>query len=385
MISTIVSLLDLPSWDPATLTAATVQWPGQPDTVSLTEAATTVSPDVWVERGTPVIAPSSLDANSGGVSQRTKDYQGDGFQVRRSGTNLSPGDLLVPPSPSAPALLLTEAHAGATASARFLALKPASETWGLWLWATLSSTSGQKQRAAHAADAASLLVAKRALLNLEVPVPPGDDSPTWDALRTIEASTHRPEAEAVETWWRTTHLTVTNWAQELAMRSPLPNKGTVPLADYCSKIQQGRQVPRQARLTRPQSGALPVVNGGVLAGGPVRYWTAEGTVAEPGDVLVAEIGPRPHAQLATQPVIVSTGVYALRLKDPAMAAPLVAYLNGQEGFGRRQLALTGTAIMRISKRDIEQLAVVSEQLLAPVSEEQPGVPLSVRLERALWT
>jgi hypothetical protein len=381
VITAVVELTNAFTWDPTQLTADVLEWPGEPDKTQLRDLAAPIAPDTWADQGMPVVRASSLDPTRGGVRRRSTKYQGAAFQVHQSGSGLVPGDVLVPMNPALPALMVNRDHIGALVSADFLALK-AADGRGLWLWALLSSTSGRDFRAFVASDAIGPRMAKIRLLGLLVPIPPDDVDKVTGIIRAIEASTHRPEEQATETWWRTTDLAGADWSMQLAMRTPHSFDGDISLREFCT-VEQGRHIPEPLRHGQPHDGARPRVDGGVLAGRPIRRWAESGTLVEPGDILVAAIGSRPHARIATEPMVADPNVFVLRLKDPEYASPLVTYLNGQDGYSRRQLLLTGTAIERLQRRRLEQFGVPPEALNEQVPEHS-SAPLNVRLERALW-
>ncbi|MBM2617886.1 hypothetical protein JIG36_20220 [Actinoplanes sp. LDG1-06] len=380
--STVTSLRDAATWDPAALTAAALSWPGPGTALARLRDVTSALPaESWVERDAPVITPASLDPVGGGVRRRSLRYRGAAYQVRDAGTGLHPGDVLVPTSPDRPLLLVGTEHVGALVSSSFLGLHAADADLGLWIWAVLSSSSGRMFRTHIASGTARTATTKAALLDLAVPLPsPADRARLRRRLSDIELTTRRAEEEARETWWRITDLADGDWQTALATPTPQALDDGVPLGELCRQIVRGSSA---GYSTEPGPDLLPVTDIGVLGGRPVRRWTPPGpntVVAEPGDVFVAVAGNRPHAAPATTTTVVDRNLFVLRLHDPAIGPALVRYLNGQTGYGLRQALLTGSVIPNLTKAGLARLPVNLDNAVG----DEPQAPLDVRLERALW-
>lgn len=95
------------------------------------------------------------------------------------------------------------------------------------------------------------------------------------------------------------------------------------------------------------------------------------------------MGDRANARIAEQRSIIDSGVYRIRLREHVPAAPVVAFLNGQTGYGLRKLALTGSVIPRVSLKDLKQLRV-PETVLDGSKVDGPLKPLAEQLELVLW-
>jgi hypothetical protein len=384
MISSLISLKDSSSWDPATIIKHSVQWPNGTKIVRLRDVSLAISPVTWVKRGTQVITSSSIDVRYGHVFQRSRNFEGTGFQVSDGSDQLSVGDILIPLRLETPVLLLGNRHSGAIVSDDFFAIKAISRDWATWMWAALNSSIGMKLRAVYLADSTTRTSKIRSLLDLPIPVVAPGHSTLWDELLRIEQTTHRSEIEAVETWWRIAELNGSNWAYELAMRYPIDMSKYTPLVHYCNELRAGRRVPTTARVKSAQLGRFPYADGKYLSGGSIGIWATEGVIAEPGDVLIAGVGYRSNARIATERMIVGTDIYVLRLKEPHLATALTAYLNGQEGYDQRQLRLSGAVIQRVLLRDLKQLGVNESRLSAPNIDIQPSLDLALRLDAVLW-
>jgi hypothetical protein len=385
----VVSLSGERSWDPAYLTASAFRWPGGNSlTAAIGELATTLMPDGWVDHEVPVITPGGLDPVGGGIRRRSRNYRGAVYQVRSSERGLRSGDLLVPLTPERPALLVRPDLVGSMASSAFLALR-SEEGFGLWLWGVLSSRSGRTVRSYLATNAVGRTNTRAALLELQVPVPPVQEQRRLEKqLSLIELDTHRSEEEATETWWRSADLRGSDWQLKLVTPNPAILDDGVPLGDLCAEIVRGRPVAKGAISDRPAPDHLPLTDISVIDGKPVRRWIPLGqkppTVAHPGDVLVAAVGNRPHAFLVTDNTAVDRNLWLLRLLDPGQGPGLVRYLNGETGYGVRQLLLTGAYIPGLRKDNLSVLPIPPEALesLAP---GEPIVPLDLQLEQALWS
>ena len=384
MISSIISLKNYHTWDPATLTKLAIQWPSKAKIVRLGDVSEGVSPFTWVKIGTQVITSSSIDVRYGHVFQRSRNFEGSGFQVFDGSNQLSVGDILIPFRIDTPILLLNDRHSGAFVSDEFFAIKAISRDWAIWMWAILNSSIGMKLRAAYLADSTTRISKIKSLLDLPIPILPMYYSTLRDELLQIEQSTHRSEIEAVETWWRIAQFNSANWACELAMRYPIDMSEYTPLFHYCNELRAGRGASPKARVKSARLGSFPYVGGKYLSGGPIDIWATEGVIAEPGDVLIAGVGYRSNARIATERMIAGTDIYVLRLKEPRLATALTAYLNGQEGYDQRQLRISGSVIPRVSLCELKQLGVNESRLSAPDIDIQPSVDLASRLDAVLW-
>jgi hypothetical protein len=289
-------------------------------------------------------------------------------------------------TPELPLLLISPDHIGSLVSSSFLALRP-QDGLALWIWAVLTSRSGRAFRAQLATGTIGRATAKSALLDLGIPVPPMVDTGIIDKqLRSIERATHREEEEASETWWRTTDLSTGEWSAALASPNPHVLDAGLPLGELCAGITRGRHVPNEEYRAEPGPGLMPVTDIAVLGGKPVRRWLSiepNTVVAEPGDVFVAAVGTRPHSVLATDTSAADRNVFVLRLRDRSNGAALVHYLNGQAGYGLRQVLLTGDYILGMRKDSLARLPVPREALDFTGSTE-PLIPLDVQLENILW-
>lgn len=387
-LTSLVDLRDERTWEPARLMAATFEWPSDLPRVAVGDVVSTVLPSGVAPEGTQVVTPGNLDRVAGGIRSRSRKYQGPVYQVGSADNDLHAGDVLVPPSSEAPALLVTEDFVGSTFSARFMALRPTAGH-ELWLWAVLSSRSGRTARSHLAAGSTMPRVNLASLLELHIPwVSLARLNHLADALRALERNTHGNEAEAVESWWRVTDLREFSWQTAMATPSPEALRDGVHLADYCRVIRRGGPIPRELIVDQPVENALPLADISVLSGKPTKRWAlAEPdvrlTVASPGDVLLASLGTHPYATVATGRSAVHPNVFVLTLQDASLGPALARYLNSQAGYGMRQVLSTGSGTQHLSRTNLERMPVPQHELWK--AERQPSnLPLATQLEQLLW-
>lgn len=378
-----VDLRGATTWDTALLTARTFEWPISAPGVPLSELVTMVSGGSLVGKGTQVITPASLDPQSGGVRRRSERYQGLALQV---GRELQTGDVLVPGSPDAPAVLVTNRLRGATVSTGFTALRPTAEVTSLWVWAVLSSESGHQIRRHLSLGSLNAGGVKARVLDVCIPIPPlAHQFEIEAALRQIEASTHVEEEQAVTTWWRRADLRGQEWRLLLASPEPERLDEGDPLELLTEQIEQGGS--RDEVSTDELVGAFYVTDIGVLNGRPPKRWATSlgsgGVLTSRGDVLVAAVGTRAHAMVAPESSVLDRNVIRIRLKDPQRAEALARYLNGPVGHGLRQMLLRGSTVPHLSVRDLARLPVSAEALRYD-GADAPAIPLASQLERTLW-
>lgn len=381
---TTVDLRKEPDWDPGRLVAMAFQWPLGWSLLRLDEIGGRIEPRLFVEQGSQVIIPEGLDRVHGGVRRRTTKYQGAGYLVGGGPWNLQPGDVLVPRRADLPALMVHADLSGSTVSDGFLAYRFTSPTDAYWVWGVLSSVAGRAFRRAFLTDSLS---ARRARIG-DAPLPMPDDETRArmvSLLAAVESSFRGQEEDAVATWWTTADLRRIDW--KIALATPEPERlfDGVALADLAIEIRQGKSFGRNATLTAPADGALPVMTGSALAGRPVTRWmivTPTSSVAEAGDLLVAAVGERANATVAENRSIIDSGVYRVRLAEPHMTKVVAAFLNGQAGYGLRKILLSGV-IPRLSLKDLG-LIRIPESVLRGDALSGPLEPLAEWLERLLW-
>lgn len=378
-----VDLRDRATWNMATLTAETFQWPTTAPRVALRQLISQiVAPKSVVQAGVQVVTPDSIDEETGGIRRRSWKYQGSVFQVKR---DLEVGDLLVAPRPETPALLVTENLRGALVSSRFTALRTSGAATPLWIWAVLNSTSGHDLRHRSSLGSFHPGVPHAQILDIEIPVPPLTiQREIGISLRSIESTTHiNDEEEAPPTWWRIADLRGSEWRLQLANPTPdLLNDGP-PLSTYAEKIELGRVL--RGEVTDVPDAGLPVIDGAALSGKPIRRWlrgfTHPTVIAEAGDVLVAAIGVRARATVVTGDAAVDRSAIRIRLKEPRHAEAVARYLNGTAGYAYRQMSTSLATIPRVSVADLSRMPLPSEALRGTAS---PTISLAERLEQTLW-
>lgn len=383
--SNLVDLRQHASWEPSRLLAEVFEWPIAVPIVALRDLVSRVAPTSFADVGTPVITPAGIDSVLGGVRRRSRKYQGAAYQV---GSELRPGDVLVPRTPSGVALLVSELMAGALVSSSFYALRPGDQTSGLWVWGMLNCRSGIELRRSVSVGAASMVLSPGDLLDLPMPTPPlAAQSALMAGLHEVQEATNFPEEEAPETWWRIADLRESEWRLMLASPRPELLRDGTPLREYCGEIAKGRPI-RDVASESEEIGFLPVVDIGTLSGNPARRWvpvTAERlTRVHPGDLGVAAVGERPHAAVVDVEAVADPNVYVLRLRDPSLGPSLMRYLNGREGYALRRMLISGASIPSLRRGDLEQLPV-REEALDRLEPEISMASLADRLEQVLWS
>lgn len=392
---TISAVLDLRgghSWDPAKAALDAFRWPQSPHVASwhpLGHKTTSLVPRASADEGTPVVTPFDIDVIAGGIRRRSRKYKGSVFQV--GGTSgLQPGDVVISPIADSPALFMTSALSGSLVSGRFVVLRPQDRLHGLWIWAVLSSESGQTLRALTSASAlGSERPGHSSLLGAPIPWPTHRRLEAVAAnLEGVERGTHHPDEASEETWWTTTNLREVEWSVALATPRPeLLEKG-VPLREYCERIEQGRRVMPGMIVDFPHDRSIPLVDTSALRNGRPGRWVLPGhdvrTIVLPGDLLVAANGTRSYATVATELSVANQGIMVLRLKQDSPGEALARFLNGQAGHGLRQILSTGTTGHHLTRRNLERLPVAPAELDA-FERVAPDLTLAALLEQLLWT
>lgn len=373
------------NWSVGQLLSEDFAWPAPGPTIALGELVTRIAPDSFAEANTPVITPANVESQSGSVRRRSRRYQGTTYQV---GSEIQPGDLLVPRTPSGATLLVSGRLMGAAVSSGFYALRPLSESRALWLWAVLNSRSGLNLRSRIAIGASSKFTNLGDLLEMQLPLfAQSRLAAITPTLGEMEEGTHLEEEEAPETWWRIAELRGAEWRFMLASPHPEALDEGMPLKDYCSQIVEGRPV-RDIAIEIEEPGFLPVVDARMLSGGPARRWVPPNlehlTLVRPGDLCLTSVGPRPHATVLQVEAVAGPTTHVLRLREPSLGPALAKYLNGSRGFAMRRLLTSGATIPRLTRRDLEALPV-RDDLLDKLGQYDPvQLPIADRLEGALW-
>lgn len=382
----IMSLSGQRSWLPEALAGAALSWPRTEfATCALRDIALQITPDAFADTGTPTITPGDIDVAFGGLKRRSRKYGGPAYQVRDTGNGLSPGDLLIPPQATIPVLRVLPRHVGSLVSASFVAVRPEPE-FSLWLWAVLSSEAGTHFRSHLAATSAARTSFRANLFDLELPVPPLEHVQRIGAnLKHIEDGTIRADEEPASSWWRTTELDSGEWQLKVATPDPSILVGGMPLGDLCASMALGRKPPSVSTPNASRDDALPLATVSSLSGKKEAPMVGaeHAVIAEPGDVLVAEVGTRPYATPVISVTAVGQGVMVLRLIDSGHANGISRFLNSANGRALRQMLSTSVAIPSISRKDMSRIPVPADAL-AQTGPEAPARLLAPELERALW-
>lgn len=245
------------------------------------------------------------------------------------------------------------------------------------------------------------------MLGLVVPLPPGD----WGSRRGRVAEIHaliagsNDEQEVGQSWWRTAELPKHgSWGPYLATREPERLEYGAPLGDLAVETHAGVRVQHLAE--RPQPGWLPYLTSrDVRAVVAPSAWTNETRlVAEPGDIVVAEVGARGPALPVTEALVPGNGLLLARFSSPDRAAAISSYLNSGPGQAVRRLLVSGVHIPHLGLGGLRRFPVPTDILTESIPEAVdpafpalglPGaahlmpnssdMPLSELLERLLWS
>jgi hypothetical protein len=116
-------------------------------------------------------------------------------------------------------------------------------------------------------------------------------------------------------------------------------------------------------------------------------WAAPSSlVAEPGDIVVADVGKRGAAAVVYEPLIPGSGVSLIRLIDSAAAPRVVDYMNSQPGQAARSLLVTGEFVPHFTLRSLRSFRI-PEGVLTGATVPASHVAtesLSTRLDSLLW-
>jgi len=373
------------SWEPAWLTAQAFRWPSSWDQTPIRELASRIFPNSIADPGAPVITTANLDGITGGIRRRSRKYQGVVFQV---GRELQTGDVVIPHTGLGPALRISDDLRGALVGSRFTALRPHDVELSAWIWAVLNCESGLQLRS-HLSKGFGSAVASHDLLDATIPIPSARDLATLSlAIEAIEAATHREEDEPIETWWSIADLRSLEWRIALATANPDRLESGPPLGEYCAMIIRGRTT-RTGAINDEVPGYLPVLDVATLGGKPPRRWLPSWadnqTIAQPGNLVMAGLGNFAHARVVTRTSVVDQHAFLLQLRDETLGPAIAGFLNSHNGYALRQIFLRGSTIPSMNSSDIGRIPIPYESL-GQFKDTDPEsiIPLSQRLERALW-
>jgi hypothetical protein len=382
-----VDLRGQADWDTGRLVGPKFAWPTEAPVVPLRSLVSTVRAGSVATAGSPVITPGGLVARTGAIRRRSTKYQGKAFTVGTRGLRL--GDVIVPPSPSGPAIFVDSRLDGALLSSRFTALRPVDPTLSRWIWAVLNTRAGRARRASLATGTTVPSVKTQDLLDMDVPLPPLAEILRLDkALASIEAHTHLEEEPSESTWWATADLRRGyDWGIMLATPRPELLTDGEPLGSFVQAVKPSRST-RHVEVPTELPGTLPVLDVGALGGQPTRRWVAadftSATRVDAGDLLIARVGEYSYATVAQRPAVADPGILVLRLRDRSRGPALAHFLNGREGRAKRRMFLMGAVIPSLRWTDLARIPIPAEALEFD-GDVEPDVALADQLERVLWT
>ncbi len=291
-------------------------------------------------------------------------------------------------------VLVSADLAGFVFSSTFAALRPLPDgPEALWLWAVLNSSAGVAARSRLAEGTSLPELSLSRLLELPVPLSP----PGWAESRTRVSELQqrsvriRPTDAVGQSWWRIAQLPRRRrWDLLLATPRPELFAQGMPLGELAEDIKVGRRINKTLDVSRP--GWLPALTAQDLRKhGQRQKWTPEltGLVAEPDDIVVAEVGRRGPATVVRERTVIGASVIVVRLYDPNLAQPIVTFLNSEFGQSLRALLVSGAAIPHVGPRALRDLRVPQHVLDHPAGLEpavDAGQPdLATALDGLLWT
>jgi hypothetical protein len=378
-------------WDPAVLLAPPIPelWPANVRLGPLGDLAMVVSKAVPARPDQAVVTPGGVDGATGAVQRTRRDYSGPVRILGSSPEGLLLGDVLVPTVGSAPCLLLREHHRGLAFSDGFIALRPELRWAGKWLWACLSSTTGQVVRAAALKGSTLPRLIAGALVSLPVPVPldvPGIIVELARLADSVPDATAQPDVAA--SWWRIGRLPASgDWTADLALRDPAVLLEGIALGEM-AEIIPGRR-PREV-FGAPRPGLLPVRKGKSIDGRKPEQWAPAGSApaVEVGDVLVVEVGLRGRAVVADSEGLAGTGTLLVRPHDKGLSPSIAGHLNSESALGLRASLAGGAFLPRLTPTLLRRMPMPQDALSAHgphLDRPAPAeAPLAEILERTLW-
>jgi hypothetical protein len=178
------------------------------------------------------------------------------------------------------------------------------------------------------------------------------------------------------------------WNVYLATREPERLKSGVPLERLATVFKVGRRP--GVVLELPHPGTLPYLSSADLRHGarPSGWVVPVGVVAEPDDLLVAEIGQRGPAVVADRTLAPGSGICVVHLEAPHHASAIAAYFNSEEGLAIRAILVTGTTVPHLDLRALRHFPIPQRVLTdTPIQQviDDPAEPLHTVLDRLLWT
>ncbi|MEV4814916.1 hypothetical protein [Micromonospora tulbaghiae] len=354
---------------------------------ALGDVVSVVGGAVPAQLNQPVVTPGGVNPLSGAVRQTRRDYSGSVRLLGEAADALKVGDLLVPATGGAPALLLKKDHEGLAFSDGFIALRPLQPWTGTWLWACLSSATGVRVREGSITGTTLKRLTPATLLATPVPVR-ADVTAILPALRSMSNDVPAVEenANVASSWWRVATLAATgDWHAQLSLRNPsLLVEGT-RLGDL-AQVTSGH-LPH-SYFSTPRPDTLPVRHGRSVDGRNVRMWATPDAAprVHPGDIVVVGVGHRGRVSVSDEECLAGPGVLVVRANEPALAPALASYLSSESAQELRASLIQGL-IPHLTPALLRQFPV-PENVLSSVAMTEPKpvtpLPLAQRLEQLLW-
>lgn len=382
------------AWSPDQILGSeeAADWPlrGWPLIAMQDLAEAVITPDGVADQGQPVVTPRGLSLDTGQVLRTTSSYSGRVYVSGSDPNSLGVGDLLIPRNPSLPALVVTENHAGLRFAGSFHCLRMSDTTITAWLWAILSSKTGQRVRQASS-EMSGNTVSRGRLLDLAVPMPilaemhrlVSNLQPAF--VRSGSVDTAGDDVQG--SWWRVTNLPGEGrWDVFITFADPEAFFSGVTLDSLCESMATGRAV-NKAAVSAAVPGWLPVyTSGSIRAGGHSDLWVSPSAgvrIAEVGDVLIPGIGLTALSVTADRRAAVSSNVLQCRPREQSIAEILVRYLNSDRGQAIRRTLVAGV-IPRLTLRSAKAFPVPADLIRDNSAPGSRSLPLGEELDDLLW-
>jgi hypothetical protein len=334
----------------------------------LDELVTKVDDATVAEDHPPLITPRDIEPDSGMQVPRERAELQPVLELHRQ---LAVGDILLPPSPRVPAVLVTEAHAQFAFSTAFIPLRVKSEAVDpQYLWMLLSSDRGMRARA----SVAERIVDWEALKRLRIAVPP------LAVQRDQRVSTPGVQWVAVDSRWRLADL---RGADTWRLRHP--DLGEPDRLRDIARIEHGVVGDGDVFAVASPS-RVPVVTEVEGDIGSPTAWASVGAdeISRGFDIAVSasypfRARPIPVGWTAARRFLVVRVQEAEGSDERPTVDDLVAWFNSIGGRSALAAVASGIVLPRLTVSALNR--VVAPEWVA--KSRRPPEPLAVQLEHAL--
>ena len=344
--------------------------------VSLAEQASVFSSRSKLPGALPLVRPGDVSFWTGRVEP--KDFA-MGHEGLRLGEDLQIGDVLVPRAGPGPAVLVGQAHQAVAFTSGFHVVRAYVATDAVWLWAVLTSRSGERARADLQSGAAFGQLPVQALRALVVPRVAGDQlfpeqllpdpAVALDALDERLSKWHFAALEGGRWRWNPPDLK--------------ENSGE-RIGDF-AQVRLGRSDPDIARAA-PGQQQVPLLEAAHVRGKdpPIPLWVSGDNVdlASERTILLSRVAPM-HVMVAPSGVAIARGVVRIDIDragdELAALARFLGSLGGSHWLARQAVGVT---LPQLGVKALAEAPLPIGWRNTSVSEA-PRILLSDRIEEAL--